>query len=408
MSEKKMMEEEERAIYSGDECTSCTACMSVCPVMAATQAYRGPKLVAPAHGRMHYSEDDTELSLEFCLNCKNCDCACPSGVKISTLNMLQRAAYYEHHPHTKRDDMLAHCERIAKEWHSRPFGTKLANLGMELGKKFGVFESMGLTARRDLPPYAARTFVEEFQDLQQPTSEKKVVFFPGCMINYNEPHIGVAFVEVMNKNGYEVLLDDAFNCCGSPLVVTGYLAEAHAHAENNVSRILDWKKQGIPVVTCCTSCSMMLRKEYEELFSEAAMKEAGENVFDAFEFLERLDAEGTLCRDFKTLPKHFLYYPPCHLKAQGIGTPVVSVFRRIPGVTIEVADVGCCGMGGTYGFKKEKYEISMKIGEKLFAYLKKAKADGILCDCPTCRMQIRHGTQLTPVHPIEVLADTYR
>ena len=238
MSDKQMIEEEERAIYTGDHCLSCTSCMSNCPVMAAAKEYRGPKLVAPAHGRMHFSEDDTELSLDFCSNCKSCDRACPSGVAVSTLNMLQRAEYYRHHPHSQRDDMLAHGERMAKRLNAIPLGTTFANFGMSIGKSLGIFDSMGIAGQRDMPKYASSTFAQEFKKIQQPKSDKKVVFYPGCSINYNEPHIGVAFVKVMNKNGYEVILDEKFNCCGSPLVVTGYLDEAHEHAENNVERIL--------------------------------------------------------------------------------------------------------------------------------------------------------------------------
>jgi glycerol-3-phosphate dehydrogenase subunit C len=267
---------------------------------------------------------------------------------------------------------------------------------------------MGIAGKRDMPKYASSTFAQEFKKIQQPKSDKKVVFYPGCSINYNEPHIGVAFVKVMNKNGYEVILDEKFNCCGSPLVVTGYLDEAHEHAENNVERILYWKQQGIPVLACCTSCSLMLRQEYEELFGEQAMKDAGENVYDAFEFLEMLDAEGKFNTNINAVKARFLYHVPCHLKTQGIGTPAVSIFRRIPGAKVELADVGCCGMSGNYGFKKDKYDISMKIGEKLFSRIKAAAADGVICDCPTCRMQIRHGTQTDPVHPIEVLAKAYK
>ena len=408
MSDKKMLEEEERAIYTGDHCLSCTSCMSNCPVMAATKEYRGPKLVAPAHGRMHFSEDDTELSLDFCSNCKSCDRACPSGVAVSTLNMLQRGEYYRNHPHTQRDDMLAHSEKMAKLVTSMPLGTTFANLGMTIGKALGMFSSMGIAGEREMPKYASETFTQAFKKIHQPKSDKKVVFYPGCSINYNEPQIGVAFVKVMNKNGYEVLLDEQFNCCGSPLVVTGYLDEAHEHAENNVSRILHWKAQGIPVVVCCTSCSLMLRKEDEGLFGEAAMKEAGENVYDAFEFLEMLDAEGKFNTNFNAVNERFMYHVPCHLKTQGIGTPAVSIFRHLPGAKVELADAGCCGISGNYGFKKEKYEISMKIGEKLFTRIKSAAPDDVICDCPTCRMQIRHGTSMEPVHPIEVLAKAYK
>lgn len=408
MSDKKMIEEDKRAVYSGDHCLSCTSCMANCPVMAASLEYRGPKLVAPAHGRMHFSQDDYEDSLDFCSNCKSCDRACPSGVAVSTLNMLMRGEYYRHHPHSQRDDMLAHGERMAKLVSALPLGATFANLGMKIGGALGILSAMGIAGERSMPAYASQTFYQCFKKIKQPHSSKKVLFYPGCSINYNEPHIGVAFVKVMNRNGYEVLVDEGMNCCGSPLVVTGYLDEAKEHADNNVSRILEWKKQGIPVVACCTSCSLMLRAEYAELFGEERMEEAGSNVFDAFEFLEEMMAKGELDTDFQPTVAKLLYHVPCHLKTQGIGTPAVSVLQKIPGVQVELADAGCCGISGNYGFKKEKYDISMKVGEQLFARIKESAADKVISDCPTCRMQIKHGTQKEPCHPIEIMANAYR
>ena len=408
MSETMMIEEDKRAVYSGDHCLSCTSCMANCPVMAAALEYRGPKLVAPAHGRMHFSQDDYEDSLDFCSNCKSCDRACPSGVSVSTLNMLMRGEYYRHHPHSRRDDMLAHGERMAKLVAALPFGSLFANLGTKIGGAFGMLSAMGIAGQRSMPSYASKTFYRQFKDIKQPKSDKKVIFYPGCSINYNEPHIGIAFVKVMNHNGYEVLVDEGMNCCGSPLVVTGYLDEAKEHADNNVSRILKWKAQGIPVVACCTSCSLMLRAEYAELFGEQRMEDAAENVYDAFEFLEALMAKDELRTDFRRVDETLLYHVPCHLKTQGIGTPAVSVLKQVPGVEVELADAGCCGISGNYGFKKEKYEISMKVGEKLFETIKKSTADEVICDCPTCCMQIEHGTQVKPCHPIEILAEAYR
>ena len=408
MSDTKMIEEDKQAVYSGDHCLSCTSCMANCPVMAASLEYRGPKLVAPAHGRMHFSQDDYDDSLDFCSNCKSCDRACPSGVAVSTLNMLMRGEYYRHHPHSKRDDMLAHGERMAKLVSAIPFGSTFANLGTKVSGALGVLSAMGIAGQRSMPSYASKTFYRQFKDIKQPKSDKKVLFYPGCSINYNEPHIGIAFVKVMNHNGYEVLVDEGMNCCGSPLVVTGYLDEAKEHADNNVSRILKWKEQGIPVVVCCTSCSLMLRAEYAELFGEQRMEDAAENIYDAFEFLEELMSKGELKTDFKWVDKKLIYHVPCHLKTQGIGTPAVSVLKQVPGVEVELADAGCCGISGNYGFKKEKYDISMKIGEKLFERIKESTADDVICDCPTCRMQIKHGTQTDPCHPIEILEEAYR
>ena len=401
------MQKKAEAMLTADHCLSCTSCMSSCPVMEASKEYLGPKLIGPAHNRMRFSQEDVEESLDFCSNCKSCDRACPSGVEVSTLNMLQRGEYYRTHPHSQRDEMLAHGERMAKLVRSMPFGATCANLGMKIGKSLGIFSSMGIAGERDMPAYASRSFRSMFKDIQQKSSEKKVVFYPGCFINDNDPEVGVAFVKVMQKNGYEVLLDEKFNCCGSPLVVTGYLDEALEHAHNNVARILHWKKQGIPVVACCTSCSLMLKKEYEELFDEPEMKEAAENVYDAFEFLAKLEEEGTLNTEFNSLSQQLLYHVPCHLKSQGFGTPAARILGMIPGVKVELADAGCCGMSGNYGFKQDKYEISMKVGEELFQRIKNAGADKVISDCGTCRLQIQHGGHVEPCHPVEILAKAY-
>ena len=407
MSEEKIFEEE-KAVYTADHCLSCTSCMSSCPVMEASKEYRGPKLVGPAHGRMHFSQDDYEDSLDFCSNCKSCDRACPSGVAVSTLNMLQRAEYYRHNPHSQRDEMLAHGERMAKLVRMMPFGATFANLGMKIGKALGMFGMMGIAGERNMPAYADKTFYQLFKGMSQKPSDKKVVFYPGCYINDNEPQVGVAFVKVMQANGIEVLIDEQFNCCGSPMVVTGYLDEAHEQAHNNVSRILEWKKKGIPVVACCTSCSLMLKQEYAELFDEEEMHEAAQNVYDAFEYLEILEQKGELNTSFTAVNEELLYHVPCHLKSQGFGTPAYDILGQVPGVKVEKADAGCCGISGNYGFKKDKYDISMKIGEKLFERIKLSGANEVICDCGTCRMQINHGTQAKTCHPIEILARAYQ
>lgn len=410
MMERGMkMEIEERARDSADNCIACTSCVANCPVTEAERKYKGPKFVGPAHNRMHFSQDDEELSLDYCSNCKNCDITCPSGVAVSTLNMLERAKYYKTHPHSQRDDMLAHGERMAKKLRAIPLGTTFANLGMSIGKAIGMLDAMGLAGKRDMPAYAPQSFMQMFKSIKQESYPKKVVFFPGCYINDNQPEVGVAFVKVMQQNHYEVLVDEKFVCCGSPLVVTGYLDEAEEHAHTNVSRIREWQSKGYPVIACCTSCSLMLKKEYVELFSQVEMVEAAKNVYDAFEFLALLEEKGEFSHDFEPKKdKKYLYHEPCHLKAQGIGMPSFEILKDVLGVNIDNADAGCCGISGNYGFKKEKYDISMKVGAPLFDRIKESGADEIVCDCGTCRMQITHATKAKNCHPIQVLAKAYK
>lgn len=402
------MEIEERAKDTADHCIACTSCVASCPVTAATNKFGGPKLVGPAHSRMQFAEGDIEKSLDFCSNCKNCEITCPSGVAVSTLNMLQRGAYYRTHPHSQRDDMLAHGERMAKLVRKLPFGVWGANLGMKIGKQLGIFKQIGIAGERNMPAYASRSFMERFKEIKQTPYDKKVVFFPGCFINDNDPEVGVAFVKVMQANHYEVVVDKEFVCCGSPLVVTGYLDEAKEHADKNVDRLLYWQSKGYPVVACCTSCSLMLKQEYHELFDEPKMAQAAQAVYDSFEFLDILAEKKELSLEFSPLQHEYIYHAPCHLRAQGIGLPAMEILRQIPGLRIENADAGCCGMSGNYGFKEDKYEVSMKVGEKLFHRIEKSTGEKVVSDCGTCRLQIEHATGRETCHPMQILAEAYQ
>jgi len=93
------------------------------------------------------------------------------------------------------------------------------------------------------------------------------------------------------------------------------------------------------------------------------------------------------------------------LRSLGIGFPALEILRLIPGLKIDNLDADCCGLGGTYGFKKEKYEISQEIGRDLAKAIDRLKPEIILSDCEASRMQIRHLTGLKVLHPIQILRD---
>jgi glycerol-3-phosphate dehydrogenase subunit C len=79
----------------------------------------------------------------------------------------------------------------------------------------------------------------------------------------------------------------------------------------------------------------------------------------------------------------------------------------IPGVTVEDMDAGCCGISGTYGFKQEKYPVSMEIGKQLFASIDAVQPQMVATECATCQMQIEHGTNFKAIHPAEILLHAY-
>lgn len=391
-----------------DKCTACTICVAQCPVTAATRNFRGPKMTGPALNRMRKFVKDDDAMLDYCSNCKSCDLMCPSGVPISTLNMLARAEYYKTHKRkVQADDMLAHGERMGKLVCALPLGSMMMNLGMALGKTLGMMKPLGIAGQAPMPAYADESFISQFKKLKQKQYARKVVFFPGCFINYNQPEVGIDLVKVYQANRVEVLVDEDFVCCGSPLVSGGYLDEARQNAVKNTALIKKWLDEGYDVVTACTSCGLMLRQEYKELFQIEQSAVNGSQLYDAMEYLELLREEAQFNRDFKAIAEKFIYHAPCHLKVQGFGKPTLDLLPLIPGVVIEEADVGCCGMSGSYGFKADKYEIAMKIGAPLFERIKQSGAKQGISECGICRLQMENGSGVGAVHPLTILRRAY-
>ena len=387
-----------------DSCIACTSCVAHCPVAAAAREFRGPKMTGPMLERFRRFQPGEDEAAIYCSNCKNCDITCPSGVSISTMNLLAKKEYYQAHGRSLRDWLLSHGETMAK------LGSPVAlltNWGMANPLSRMVLKKIGLADKMPLPRYAAKTFRRRFKGLRQQPCSDKVVFFPGCFINYNEPQVGLDFVAVMQANGFEVIVPEGLTCCGSPLVVNGYLEEAQSNAENNIRRLKHWVDQGYPVITCCTSCGLMLKQEYQELFCVDGTREVAARLYDAAEFLVELHEQGRLNTGFSSRNEKFLYHPPCHLRAQGIGRPSLHLLRLLPGIEITDADAGCCGVAGNYGFKDDKYEVAMAIGSTLFHKIQCSDVEAVVSDCGTCRLQIKQATGVKTIHPMAVVRHAY-
>ncbi len=394
-------------IVNPDRCTACTVCMTACPVTAVTRKFRGPKMTGPALSRFRDLVPDDDTMLEYCSNCKLCDLVCPSGVPISTLNMKAKAKYYKTHEHKKVDDMLAHSEDMGKLVSRVPFASIGANIGIFLCKKFGLLKTLGIDNDAPIPMYASKTFINSFKNFKQKQYERKVVFFAGCYINYNQPQVGIDLVKVFQHNKIEVAVDENFVCCGSPMIADGYMEDTLVHAKKNVKLLQNWVDKGYDIVTACTSCGLMLKQEYQELFQLAGMKKCAEHMYDAVEYLSLLNDKGEFNLNFTALKEKYIYHAPCHVRVQARGLPTMELLSLIPEIKIQEAQAGCCGLSGSYGFKAGKREISKKIGKALFEKIKKSNADFGVCECGTCRLQMESGSGIKALHPLTVLCKAY-
>lgn len=264
---------------------------------------------------------------------------------------------------------------------------------------------MGISADMTLPSYAKETFHKLFLKRKQFSSKEKVLYYPGCYVTYNTPEVGLKLVDVMEHNGIQVVVEK-FDCCGLPLIANGLLGDAEVLAKRNIEKLQKYLAEGYKILTSCPSCNLTLRTEYQELFN-LTVENLNDSIFDVFEYLELLHQEGRLDTNFTTLEQRFGYHQPCHLKAAGLGVSSNEILGLIPGLEVLDLDAGCCGLSGSYGFKKEKYPISTEIGRNILGSVKVNNINQVLSECGMCQLQIKHLTGLGVYHPLQVLAEAY-
>lgn len=385
-----------------DRCTTCTTCVASCPVLRGTRKFNGPKLTGPSSERFRLLNREEIEALDYCSNCKNCDITCPCGVQISTLNMLARAEQCRRHKPGLRDWVLSHgslLARMSRIFGFLPYG--VMNFAMNNPVTRTALDWFGVDARAPLPVFAGKSFMTLFSKVRQTPSVKKAVFFPGCYINDYDPQTGLDTVALLQMAGYEVQVPD-FKCCSVPLVANGFFDEARTYAEHNAALLRKCAAEGTPIVVACPSCTLMLRQEYAELFPEVPTGDFLPLVHDACAFVHAAIKAGDLHLSVSPDAAQAVYHEPCHLRAQGGGKTGLELLQAL-GFAVTDAGADCCGISGSYGFKKGKYEVGRVVGDPLFNAVIQSGAKTALSECGTCRVQITHHTGVKALHPLSWL-----
>ncbi|MFZ7104806.1 MAG: anaerobic glycerol-3-phosphate dehydrogenase subunit C [Peptococcaceae bacterium] len=383
-------------VNSLDHCLKCSTCHTQCPVVANYVAFPGPKQLGPELERLRLAKGEQlppaiDKSLDYCTNCKRCDLACPHGVKPAYYNMKNKARVKGAALKSFRDWVLAHNGWWGAIGRRFP---ALLNLVLKLPLTKTAMKIAGF-APRDFPGYQKQTIrIKKFK------KTRKILYYPGCYASCNEPEIMQAAVDILQAYGYQVEIAPA-GCCGTPLISNGLLAEARRSAVKNTEIFLDYIHQGYQVVTTCSSCGLALKEEYPLLNPGPKSNALREKVWDLFELLPEEEDEPFLQDQIKIAKAY--YHVPCHLKAQGIGTPAGRLLTKYAVHRLIVADSYCCGIAGTYGFKKEKYSLAMEIGSPLFKDIREQNVPLVITDCGTCKLQITQGTGVPVRHPAVVL-----
>ena len=390
-----------------EQCLKCTVCTVYCPVAAVKPEYPGPRQSGPDGERRRLKGPDFyDEALKYCLNCKRCEVACPHDVKIGDIIQAARIKYSKKKPGL-REMMLANTDIMGQM--ATTF-SPVVNLSLGLKPVKAVLDGvMKIDGHRTFPKYASQKFESWFKKTAQASQaqyKNRVSFFHGCYINYNYPQLGKDFVKVMNAVGYGVQLLEKEKCCGVALISNGLIDQAKKQAELNIRSIRrSVAEAGIPVVGASSTCVFTMRDEYPHLLGvDNADVRDGINL--ATRFLYSLVDSGKVRLAFRDDYKlHLAYHTACHMEKMGWAIYSISALRLIPGVKLTVLDSQCCGIAGTYGFKKENYPTSQAIGDSLFKKIEALAPDYVVTDCETCKWQIEMSTSVPVKHPISIIAD---
>jgi len=390
-----------------EQCIKCTICTVYCPVAAVNPNYPGPKQAGPDGERLRLKKFNFyDESLKYCINCKRCEVACPSNVKIGDIIQAARIKYSKKQPKL-RDYILANTDLVGTL--STPFAP-IVNTTLGLKPVKAILDGvMKIDHRRTFPKYAFGTFESWYKKVaeKQAAYPSQVSYFHGCYVNYNNPQLGKDLIKVMNAFSIGVQLLEKEKCCGVALISNGLIKQAQKQARTNINSIRkSVLEKKIPVIATSSTCTFTIRDEYPHLL-DIDNADVREDVELATRYIYRLLSQKKTKLNFKTGQKiKVAYHTPCHMEKLGWAYYSIELLKLIPNIELTILDSQCCGIAGTYGFKKENYKTSQDIGEPLFKQIEALDIDYVVTDCETCKWQIEMSTSKPCEHPISILANT--
>ena len=394
------------SVNNFEQCLKCSICTVYCPVSAVTPLYPGPKQAGPDGERYRLKNKAFfDEALKMCLNCKRCEVACPNDVHIGDIIQAARIKYSTHRP-SLRDMMLANTDLVGTM--ASPFAP-IANPVLKLKPMKAVLHGvMGIDKHRTFPDYSSRKFESWFKKEAAPKQSqysKHVSYFHGCYVNYNYPQLGKDFVKVMNAVGYGVHLLEKEKCCGVALIANGMPKQAKRQGEVNMTSMRKAIAQGHAVLTTSSTCTFTMRDEYDHLLG-IDNHDVRDSISLATRFLLQLIEKGEIKLAFKKdYHKRVAYHSACHMERMGWVPYSTCLLRMIPGIDFVMLESQCCGISGTYGFKKENYERSQAIGKGLFDQIDEVNPNCVATDCETCKWQIEMSTGTPVMNPISIIAE---
>ncbi len=394
--------------------TMCPSYMATRDEYTTTRARANMLREVLTHSRKKNPFDDKELFaiLDLCLSCKGCKSECPSNVDMAKLKAEFLQHYYDSNRIPLRTRLIAHITDI----------NRMASLIPGVYNKFvgnpylsGVLKKIiGFAQNRSIPALHRQTLrrwlKSNLNTLNRSIKDPKntVCLFIDEFTNFNDVPAGIATVRLLTRLGFPVKVI-AHAESGRTYLSKGFLRKARKIAIRNVTLFRDIISEKLPLIGIEPSAILAFRDEYPDLVGEELRNDAAglsNNVYIVDEFLSAAYSRGEFSRDlFTDTPAHIKLHGHCQQKAVASTIPTQNMLSIPRNYNVEEIKSGCCGMAGSFGYEKEHYDLSMKVGDLvLFPEINKIPEDTIIAAPGTsCRHQIKDGTGRRAFHPVEVL-----
>ncbi|MCG8589919.1 MAG: 4Fe-4S dicluster domain-containing protein [Proteobacteria bacterium] len=390
----------------GDICHQCRRCLPLCPSF--------PKLFDLVDATDREMDGVTLEGLdevnELCFHCKLCYNHCPytppHDWDVDFPALMRRHQLVR----TRRDGvplarkLTTQTDRIGKLSRLAPPLANFANRNR--AARVVMEKTLGIHRDWVQPSFFFETVSRWFRKRgpREEAQNGRAVLFTTCSVNYSDPDVGKAAVQVLERSGVRV--DVCYErCCGMPFTDVGDLDSLRRNAERNVADLLPHVEAGARVVVPGPSCSLLLKNELPKLLGTPEARRVAEATLDLMEFLFQLGKAKTLDRNFTRPLGRVAYHAPCHLRHQNIGFPSRALLK-VAGADVELVDA-CSGVDGTWGMQARFHDASLKVADKMLQRLDAAKADHIATECPLSALRIQEGLGRRAVHPILLLRDAY-
>jgi Fe-S oxidoreductase len=402
-----------------EQCNGCGGCRKESPTMCPTFIATGDEIMSTrgrANTIRHVLENrgaryadplesaELEAALSNCLSCKACTTECPSNVNLALLKAELLHARIKARGLNLREKALSNVDFLGRVACVMP---RLVNKALDsilvrsLLKRF-----LGLAWQRPLPHYTRHRFDKWFwrREARPVPTRGRVVLWDDTFVRYNEPHIGIAAVKVLETAGFDVELPANRKCCGRPAFSQGNLDEVAQLGRHNLG-LLHRDVDNAPILFLEPSCYSMFVEDYRELKLPDA-EHIARRCFLFEDFIEHLLEAEPQALQFNSKAANVIIHAHCHAKALLNPAFMKRLASRLEGRKVSLLDTGCCGMAGAFGAMSSKYELSLKVAEPLAQQVRSQPFGTVVVASGTsCRHQIDHLAPVHARHMAEVLAE---